>query len=71
MDINFTYSLDRGLVSTHITDSPGNGALLAGRRCLIRLTFDAQVHDVVPANSAVVHDNVPGPQSHGVPLQGR
>jgi hypothetical protein len=35
---------------------------------LICLTLDAQVHDMVSAYSAVVHDNVPGPQRNGVPL---
>ena len=35
---------------------------------LIGLTLDAQVHDVVPADGAVVHHNVPGPQRHRVPL---
>ena len=35
---------------------------------LISLTLDAEVHDVVPADGAVVHDDVPGPQRHGVPL---
>ena len=35
---------------------------------LVGLTLDAQVHDVVPADGAVVHHDVPGPQSHCVPL---
>merc|ERR1719356_1146155 len=51
-----------------VTHPPGHGALLAGGARLIGLTLDAQVHDVVPADGAVVHHDVPGPQGHGVPL---
>ena len=35
---------------------------------LVGLALDAQVHDVVPADGAVVHHDVPGPESHSVPL---
>ena len=35
---------------------------------LISLALDAEVHDVVPADGAVVHHDVPGPQRYGVPL---
>ena len=35
---------------------------------LVGLALDAQVHDVVAADGAVVHHDVPGPQRHGVPL---
>lgn len=41
-----------------VADAPGHGALLRGGRCLVRLALDAQVHDVVPADGAVVHHNV-------------
>ena len=51
-----------------VTHAPGHGALLAGGAGLVGLALDAQVHDVVPADGAVVHHNVPGPQSNGVPL---
>ena len=51
-----------------VAHPPGHGALLAGGAGLIGLTLDAQVHDVVPADGAVVHNDVPGPQSDGVPL---
>lgn len=54
---------------THIAHAPGHSTLLAGGGRLIRLALDAQVHDVIAANGTVVHDNVPGPQSDGVPLQ--
>ena len=51
-----------------VAHPPGHGALLAGGAGLVGLALDAQVHDVVPADGAVVHHDVPGPQSHGVPL---
>jgi hypothetical protein len=35
---------------------------------LVSLAFNAQVHDVVAANSAVVNLDVPGPERHRVPL---
>ena len=37
-------------------------------RHLVGLALDAEVHDVVATDGAVVHHDVPGPQSHGVPL---
>ena len=51
-----------------IAHSPGHGAFLAGGRGLVGLTLDAQVHDVIPADGAVIHHDVPGPQRHGVPF---
>ena len=51
----------RGRISfdqTHVADSPGNGALFARRRGLVRLAFDAEIHDVVPTNGTVVDDDV-------------
>merc|ERR1719356_1933288 len=51
-----------------VTHPPGHSALLTGSTRLISLTLDAQVHDVVPADGAVVHHDVPGPQSNCVPL---
>merc|ERR1719270_2407337 len=47
---------------------PGHGAFFTGGTGLICLTLNAKVHDVVPADGAVVHHNVPGPQSHSIPL---
>jgi hypothetical protein len=55
-------------VQAHVADAPGNSALLARSGRLVRLTLDAQVHNVVPANGAVVDDNVPRPEGYGVPL---
>ena len=51
-----------------VTHAPSDGALLGGGGGLVGLALDAQVHDVVPADGAVVHHNVPRPQGHGVPL---
>ena len=36
---------------------------------MVGLAVDAQVHDVVTADSAVVHDDVPGPERNSVPLE--
>lgn len=54
--------------SSYIADSPSDCALLAGRRSLVGLTVDTQVHDVVSADGAVIHDDVPSPERDGVPL---
>jgi hypothetical protein len=35
---------------------------------LIRLAFDAHVHDVIAANGTRINDNIPAPQSHRVPF---
>jgi len=51
-----------------IADSPSNGTLFTCCRCLICLTLDAQVHDMVSADSTIVYNDIPGPQSNGVPL---
>jgi hypothetical protein len=54
---------------THVADAPCDGTLLARSRGLVGLALDAEVHDVVTANGAVVDDNVPRPESYGVPLR--
>jgi len=51
-----------------VTNTPGHGALLARRAGLIRLALDTQVHDMIPANSAVVHHNIPCPERDRIPL---
>lgn len=53
---------------TYVTDAPSYSALLTGGGCLVCLTFDTQIHDVISADSAVVDDDIPGPESHGIPL---
>lgn len=56
-------------LKTHIADTPSDGAFLGSGTSLVGLAVDAQVHDVVAADGAVVHDNVPSPESNGVPLE--
>ena len=51
-----------------VAHSPCDGALLRGGRGLVGLTLDAEVHDVVAADGAVVHHDVPRPQRNSVPL---
>lgn len=51
-----------------VADTPGYRALLASCRSLVGLAFNAQVHDVVAANGTVVDDDIPGPESNGIPL---
>jgi len=51
-----------------VADSPGDGAFLAGSRSLVGLTLDTVVHDVISADGTVVDDNIPSPQSNGIPL---
>ena len=53
---------------THVADSPRDSALFTRRGCLVGLAVDAQVHDVVTANGAVVDDDIPSPESDCVPL---
>ena len=53
---------------TVVANAPGNGALLRRCRRLVGLALDAEIHNVVPANRAVVDHNVPRPQCHRVPL---
>ena len=54
---------------TYVADAPGDGALLARGRGLVSLALDAEVHDVVAADGAVVDDNVPRPERYSVPLR--
>ena len=57
-----------GMIVSYIADPPGDGAFLASGTCLVGLAVDAQIHDVVAADGAVVDDDVPCPQRDGVPL---
>lgn len=56
------------MVVSYVADSPCDGALLTCGRSLVGLALDAEVHDVVTANGAVVDDDIPCPESDGVPL---
>lgn len=51
-----------------VADTPGHSALFTRCRGLVCLAFDAEVHDVVSADSAIIYDNVPCPQCDGIPL---
>ena len=51
-----------------VADTPSGVAVLIRSRHLVCLTVNAKIHDVVPADRAVVNDDVPSPQSDGVPL---
>lgn len=52
----------------YVADTPGDCAFLAGGGGLVGLAFDAEVHDVVTANGAVVDDDIPRPESDRIPL---
>ncbi len=56
------------MVGTHIADTPGNGALFARGTRLVGLAVDAEVHDMVATDGAVVDNYVPGPERYSVPL---
>ena len=51
-----------------VTISPGYRTILTRSSGLIRLAINAQIHDVVPTNGAVVDDDIPGPERDGVPF---
>jgi len=55
-------------VERMVAYTPRHSALLAGCRSLVCLTLNAEIHNMVSADGAVVHDYVPSPESHGVPL---
>jgi len=48
-------------VESVITDAPGDGTLLTDGTGLVRLTLDAEVHDVVTADGTVLDDDIPRP----------
>ena len=64
----FQPSRDTMEMKSMITHSPSHRALFRGNRSLIGLTFNAQIHDMVSTNGAIINDDVPGPQSNGIPL---
>uniref|UniRef100_A0A1J3G4D8 Uncharacterized protein n=1 Tax=Noccaea caerulescens TaxID=107243 RepID=A0A1J3G4D8_NOCCA len=51
-----------------VADPPSNSAFLAGGTGLISLTFDAKIHDVVPADCAIINNDIPGPERDGAPF---
>jgi len=48
-------------VKSMITHTPGHRTLFTGLTSLICLTLYTQIHNVVPANSTVVHNDIPSP----------
>lgn len=48
----------RCLLKTYIAYTPSNGTFFACCGCLICLTFDAQIHDVISTNGAIVNHDV-------------
>lgn len=55
-------------VKSVVTDTPSNSALFTGGGSLIGLALNAEVHNVVSANSTVVDNNIPCPESDRRPL---
>lgn len=42
----------------YITNAPCYCTFLTGAGCLVRLAFDAQIHNMITANSTVVNNNI-------------
>lgn len=55
-------------VECMVADTPGHSAFFAGSRCLVRLTFDAQIHNVITADGTVIDHDIPSPKGYSVPL---
>lgn len=53
---------------SHIANPPSNGALFACGRRLVGLALDAEVHDMISADGAVIDHNVPSPEGNSIPL---
>ena len=51
-----------------ITNSPCYCSVFAGGTLLVCLTFYAEIHDMSPADGAVVYFDVPCPHGHSIPL---
>lgn len=52
-----------------IANAPSYCALFICSCALVGLTFNAEIHDVVSADSAVVHHYIPCPESDSIPLE--
>ena len=64
----FEPSRDAVEMKSMITDSPRNSALFRSSRRLVGLTFNAKIHNVVPADGTVINYNIPGPEGYRIPL---
>ena len=49
-------------VESLIADAPCHGALFRGGRLLVSLMLDAEIRTGFPADSTVVHHNIPSPE---------
>lgn len=49
------------IARTHVANAPGDSALLTRSGSLVGLALNAEIHDVVAANSAVVDNDIPSP----------
>merc|ERR1719470_669513 len=65
---SFEPTRDAMEVKCMVTHPPSNSALLTGGAGLIGLALNAEVHDVVPANSTVINHDIPGPKGDSVPF---
>lgn len=61
-------SADAVEVEGMVADPPSNSALLACSTSLVSLTLDTEIHDMVPADSTIIHHNIPSPERDSVPL---
>lgn len=64
----FQPSRDAVKMKGMIADTPSYRAFLICRRALICLTLNTKIHDMISTDGAVVDDNIPGPESNGIPL---
>eukprot|EP00002_Diphylleia_rotans_P020760 TRINITY_DN4032_c0_g2_i2.p2 TRINITY_DN4032_c0_g2~~TRINITY_DN4032_c0_g2_i2.p2 ORF type:complete len:111 (+),score=19.32 TRINITY_DN4032_c0_g2_i2:402-734(+) len=51
-----------------IANAPSNGAIFTRWCILICLAFNTKIHNVVAADGTVVDNNVPCPETNGIPL---
>jgi len=51
-----------------VTDAPSDCTLFTGGGGLVCLALDAEIHDMISADSAVVNNDIPRPKGNCVPL---
>jgi len=65
---SFEPTRDAVEVEGMVTDAPCHCTFFTCSRRLVCLTLDAEIHDMISADSTVIHDDIPSPESYGVPL---
>jgi len=55
-------------VESVVAHAPGDVALFGSGRRLVGLALDAEIHNVIAADRAIVDDDVPRPKRNRVPL---